>query len=53
MQILNILKGGKTAKKYNNLEEKDIDSTIYKEHDSEYLSECIENLESKGIKLEL
>ena len=44
---------GKTAKKYNNLEEKDIDKPIYKEHDGKYLSECIENLESKGIKLEL
>ena len=44
---------GKIAKKYNNLKERDIDKPIYKEHDSEYLSECIENLESKGIKLEL
>ena len=44
---------GKTAKKYNNLEEKDIDKPIYKEHNDEYLSECIENLRNKGIKLEL
>jgi len=36
-----------------NLEEKIIDSPIYKEHDNEYLVECIENLRKKGIKLEL
>ena len=44
---------GKIAEKYNNLEEKTIDSPIYKEHNDEYLSECIENLRNKGIKLEL
>ena len=44
---------GKKAENYNNLEEKIIDSPIYKEHDNEYLVECIENLRKKGIKLEL
>ena len=44
---------GKTAEKYDNLEEKMIESPIYKEHNGEYLMECIENLRNKGIKLEL
>ena len=44
---------GKTAEKYYDLEEKIIESPIYKEHNAEYLIECIENLRKKGIKLEL
>ena len=44
---------GKTAEKYYDLEEKVIESPIYKEHNAEYLIECIENLQRKGIKLEL
>ena len=44
---------GKIAEKYRNLEEKMIDSPIYKEHNQEYLQECIENLQEKGIELEL
>lgn len=44
---------GKVAEKYRNLEEKMIDSPIYKEHNQEYLQECIENLREKGIELEL
>ena len=44
---------GKTAENYDNLEEKRIERPIYKEHNAEYLLECIENLRSKGIKLEL
>ena len=44
---------GKTAENYCNLEEKIIESPIYKEHNAEYLIECIENLQRKGIKLEL
>ena len=44
---------GKTAEKYDNLEEKMIESPIYKEHNGEYLMECIENLRNKGIKIEL
>ena len=44
---------GKTAENYYNLEEKNIESPIYKEHNAEYLIECIENLQRKGIKLEL
>ena len=39
--------------KESNLEEKVIESPIYKEHNAEYLIECIENLQRKGIKLEL
>ena len=39
--------------KESNLEEKIIESPIYKEHNAEYLIECIENLQRKGIKLEL
>ena len=44
---------GKTAENYDNLEEKRIERPIYKEHNAEYLQECIENLRNKGIKLEL
>ena len=44
---------GKIAEKYRNLEEKMMDSPIYKEHNQEYLQECIENLREKGIELEL
>ncbi len=44
---------GKIAKKYNNLEKKIMDTPIYKEHNDEYLQECIENLKNKGIQLEL
>ena len=44
---------GKTAEKYDNLEEKRIERPIYKEHNAEYLMECIENLQKKGIQLEL
>ena len=44
---------GKTAEKYDILEEKMIESPIYKEHNGEYLLECIENLRNKGIKIEL
>ena len=44
---------GKIAEKYRNLEEKMIDSPIYKEHNQEYLQECIKNLREKGIELEL
>ena len=41
----------KKAENYKNLEEKIIDSPIYKEHNDEYLFECIENLRKKGIEL--
>ena len=44
---------GKKAENYYDLEEKIIESPIYKEHNSEYLRECIENLQKKGVKLEL
>ena len=33
--------------------EQRIERPIYKEHNAEYLMECIENLQKKGIKLEL
>ena len=42
---------GQKAEIYSNLEETNISSPIYKEHNSEYLLECIENLATKGIKL--
>ena len=41
---------GKKAEHYNDLEERNIDIPIYKEHDDEYLAECIENLRKKDIK---
>ena len=44
---------GQKAKSYSNLEETSISSPIYKEHNSEYLLECIENLAGKGIKLDI
>ena len=44
---------GQRAESYSNLEETNIFTPIYKEHDNEYLLECIENLAGKGIKLEL
>ena len=44
---------GKVAKKYNGLEEKIVNRPIYKEHNKEYLAECIENLEKKGIRLKV
>ena len=34
-------------------EETNISSPIYKEHNDEYLAECIENLAGKGIKLDI
>ena len=44
---------GKIAEKYIDLEEEIIEDTIYKEHNIEYLDECIENLINKGIELKL
>ena len=44
---------GKIAENYYNLKETIIERPIYKEHNAEYLIECIENLRKKGIKLEL
>lgn len=44
---------GQKAESYSNLEETNISSPIYKEHNSEYLAECIENLAGKGIKLDI
>ena len=44
---------GQKAESYSNLEEINISTPIYKEHNSEYLAECIENLVGKGIKLEI
>ena len=44
---------GKKAENYYNLEEKIIDSPIYKEHNIEYLADCIENLRNKGIDLKI
>ena len=44
---------GKQAENYYNLEETNINRPIYKEHDNEYLEECIENLKQKGIEIDL
>lgn len=44
---------GQKAESYSNLEETSISSPIYKEHNDDYLFECIENLAGKGIELEL
>ena len=44
---------GRTAEKYDNLKEENIDNPIYKEHNNEYLAECIENLRNKGIHLKV
>ena len=44
---------GKTAEKYDNLKEEIVDSQIYKEHNTEYLYDCIENLRNKGIHLNI
>lgn len=45
--------GGQKAESHSNLEETSISSPIYKEHNNEYLLECIENLAGKGIKLDI
>lgn len=42
---------GQKAESYSNLEETSISTPIYKEHNNEYLAECIENLAGKEIKL--
>ena len=44
---------GQKAESYSNLEEINISTPIYKEHNDEYLAECIENLAVKGIKLDI
>ena len=44
---------GQKAESYSNLEEINISTPIYKEHNDEYLQECIENLATKGIKLDI
>lgn len=44
---------GKTAEKYDDLKEEIIDSPIYKEHNNEYLVDCLENLRGKGIHIKV
>lgn len=44
---------GQKVESYSNLEETNISTPIYKEHNEEYLQECIENLTGKGIKLDI
>ena len=44
---------GQKAESYSNLQETSISTPIYKEHNDEYLAECIENLAGKGIKLDI
>ena len=43
---------GKIAASYENLEEVELNTPIYKEHNEVYLQECIENLRAKGIEIE-
>ena len=43
---------GKIAESYVNLEETEINTPIYKEHNEAYLQECIENLRLKEIEIE-
>lgn len=52
-QWLNPNYRGKTELPYPNLASELLSTPIYPEHDDEYLTECIDNLRSKGIKLEL
>ena len=42
---------GKNAAPYENLKEEITEDPIYKEHDKEYMDECIENLKNKGIEI--
>lgn len=42
---------GKVAQPFHDLEEESIVNPIYKEHNDEYMDECIENLRNKGITL--
>ena len=44
---------GQKAESYSNLEERSISTPIYKEHNDDYLLECIENLAGKGIELDI
>ena len=44
---------GQKAESYSNLEETNISTLIYKEHNSDYLAECIENLAGKGINIDI
>ena len=44
---------GKQAEEYRDLLEEVIDYPIYKEHDDDYLAECLENLRAKGIELDI
>ncbi len=44
---------GKIAESYVNLEEVEINTPIYKEHNDAYLQECIDNLRAKGIEIEV
>ena len=43
---------GKIAASYENLEEVELNTPIYKEHNEVYLQECIENLRAKWIEIE-
>lgn len=42
---------GKSLEPYENLEEQTLNDPIYKEHDRDYMIECIENLKEKGIEI--
>lgn len=44
---------GKSIRRYENLMPVEVSSPVYQEHDEKYLKECIRNLESKNIFLEI
>lgn len=43
---------GKVSSPHENLEEVELESPIYPEHDDDYYIECIDNLKEKGIIIE-
>ncbi len=49
----NMLYRGSSCEPYNVMDNMELDTIIYKEHDSKYLKECIENLESKNVFVEV
>lgn len=44
---------GKRCEPYENLEIMNLRKPVYKEHDSDYMKECLKNLEGKKIVIEL
>lgn len=44
---------GKSMESYDNLSPIEVNSPVYQEHDEKYLKECIQNLKSKNIFLDI